>query len=170
MIRRLFLVVLPLALAACSSDEPKKPSATPVVDAGVVIADAGPVAAPVVDAGPPPVVDAGPPPASAAATGAATGSATPASSDAPRGTKSVFDRVLAKPKEPGASHDAIKKKIEDTGLKVLSVKKSARTWVLIELAPTSPARTAAQQQEAIAALRGTGLFSAIEGDRLMQVK
>lgn len=156
-----------LTLTACSSDEPKKqdPSPAAAMDAGAAVQpDAGPPAAK--DAGPPPMPDAGSP----ADAGSLAITSTP-SDDAPRAKSSVFDRVLAKPKDASASLDELKSKVEKaTGAKVQSIKKSMRTWVLIEFAPASPARGDAEQRRILDKIEGTGLFSKVEGDRMMKVK
>jgi hypothetical protein len=161
------LATIILTLSACSSDEPKKqdPSPAAAMDAGAPMTP---------DAGPPPAPDAGPPSTPDAAMAPDAGTlavASTPSDDAPRGKSSVFDRVLAKPEDVGASLDELRGKIEKaTGAKVQSIKKSMRTWVLIEFAPASPARGDAEQRRILDKIEGTGLFSKVEGDRMMKVK
>ncbi|MCC7072461.1 MAG: hypothetical protein IT383_14120 [Deltaproteobacteria bacterium] len=169
-------MLLLVGAGACSTDQPKAPA---VVDAGAArpvaidagAADAGtPVAATAHDAGP---SDAGALPATAAPL-TASADPTPAAPERPvaapaKGT--VFDRVLAKPKERGADPAQIKALIEQrTKLKVELTRRTAGTWVLIQLAAVPGGRTERDQREAIRALEGLGIFAVVEGDRLVKVK
>lgn len=161
-------------LVACSSDEPKKPSASTVADAGLAppsgtasttsttsmaSTTSAPLSAATTDAGAPPAADAG------FLLDAGTG-ATPARAAAPA---TAFDRVLVKPKDASMSaNDVMERAARATGAPVTLARKSARTWFLVQFAPRDPPRDAAAQQKLIDALRGTGLFEKLEADRMMK--
>jgi len=163
-----------LVAGACTTDQPK---ALAVADAGSPHAltphDAGATA----DAGGAPPVDAGAA-AAAHAVGALGTGAPPAPIAAPPehaaakpAKGSVYDRVLVKPKERGAHPQDVKALIEKkTGLKVELARKTAGSWVLIQLAAAPGGRTERDQREAIEQLERLGVFEVVEADRLMKVK
>lgn len=169
-------VVVLAGSGACTTDHPK---AAPTVDAGappipaVATHDAGVAAgAAAPDAGVPDAGAEAPAGAQAGVANAPTGTPPEAPerpAAAPKGT--VFDRVLAKPKDRGADPAQIKALIEQrTDLTVELTRRTAGRWVLIQLAPLAGGRTEAQQREAMRALERLGIFEVVEGDRLMKVK
>lgn len=180
MTRRFELAMATLLLfgsvAACSTDQPKAPAA---IDAG---APPGPGGA-AVDA----AVDAGAPPAPVVAAASATNDAGPARDaggevapaavappdppSAGRAKSSVFDRLLVKPKERGADPQQIKALVEEkTGLKVELARRTAGSWVMLQLVAVPGGRDEKDQQKAISALKALGIFEVVEGDRMMKVK
>lgn len=182
MTRRFELAMATLLLsgsvAACSTDQPKAPAA---IDAGapplpgVAAVDAA------VDAGAPPAPVVAPTAASATndagPAGDAGGEVAPAAvapTDPPsagRAKSSVFDRLLVKPKERGADPQQIKALVEEkTGLKVELARRTAGSWVMLQLVAVPGGRDEKDQQKAISALKALGVFEVVEGDRMMKVK
>jgi len=147
-----------------------------VVDAGIVV-DAGGAVVAVTDAGPGDVpvveqlVDAG-----HIGDGVDTGEGVPPVVKADkeqltRAVTAIHNRVLVKPKDKGVSPDALEKLASKaTGKRVELVRRTAGTFFLLQFAPTSPARTRADQQRLISALQKTGAFTVVEGDQLMTIK
>lgn len=161
-----------LALAgACTTDQPKVPV---VIDAGAAPALApAPDAGSPPDAGPPVVVDAGAGPATAAVVDAGAASAqVDAATPAVRPTKSsVFDRLLVKPKERGTEPAEVKALIEQkTGLKVELARRTAGSWVMVQLVAVPGGRDAKDQRKAVEQLQALGVFEVVEADRMMKVK
>lgn len=159
-----------LALAgACTTDQPKVPV---VIDAGAAPALApAPDAGSPPDAGPPVVVDAGPATAAVVDAGAASAQVD-AATPAVRPTKSsVFDRLLVKPKERGTEPAEVKALIEQkTGLKVELARRTAGSWVMVQLVAVPGGRDAEDQRKAVEQLQALGVFEVVEADRMMKVK
>ena len=106
-----------------------------------------------------------------AATTDAGATADAAASDASSGKATVFDRILAKAKDQSATPDALKATVEAAAnAKVKSARRTAVHWLLFQFEPTASGRTADDQQKLIDALKATGVFEAVEGDRLMKVQ
>lgn len=162
--RRHWPLTAMLALgSACSTAQPK---ALAAVDAGPAAgeSDAGSATAAL------PVTDAGS--ATAALTAVDAGATHVGSPPDARPVKStVFDRLLAKPKERGFDPAEIEALIERrTGLDVEVARRTAGSWVMIQLAAAPGGRDQRDQQRAIEALKQLGVFEVVEGDRLMKVK
>jgi hypothetical protein len=84
-------------------------------------------------------------------------------------TASVFDRILAKPNDANATPESLIPIVEQaTGAKVARARRTAVHWMLFQLAPAN--RTADDQAKAIDAIKATGAFSAVEGDRVMKAQ
>lgn len=175
MSRSLHCTLLMVLLAsACTTDRPKAPPSTdaglPPPTADVVATDAGAR----VDAGAAPPVDAG----TAVPIGHVGVQASPTPVEPPPdhaaakpAKSSIYDRILVKPKERGTDPQEVKALIEKkTGLKVELARKTAGTWVLIQLAPAPGGRSEREQQDAVEALINLGVFDKVEADRLMKVK
>lgn len=180
MTRRFELEIATLLLscsvaAACSTDQPKAPAS---IDAGAAPA---PAVAAIVDAGAPPAPavvataatannDAGP----ARDAGGEVAPAAVAPTDPPsagRAKSSVFDRLLVKPKERGADPQQIKALVEEkTGLKVELARRTAGSWVMLQLVAVPGGRDEKDQQKAVSALKALGIFEVVEADRMMKVK
>jgi hypothetical protein len=157
-----------LCLVACKTDKPKEPDAG-AIDAGVTVVDAGAAsdAGIASDAG---VADAGEMQADAGikitSTDTGNGGEKP-KTPAP----GVHDRILARPKNQDFNVDELRKQVETkTGLKITQARKSAKTWIFFQFAATPKGRDANDQKELIKKLEATGLFDAVEGDRLMKIK
>ena len=172
------------------------PEAVPAVDAGVVVpavVDAGVVVTAVVDAGgvvPAVVVDAGVPvvidagvvdvpvvetqvdaghlgdgAVDAGRAAAVRGEAAPSGASV-----AIFNRLLVKPGVKALGPDALAALVEKaTGQRVQVVRRTAGTFFLVQMAPTSPARTRADQQRLIRVLDQTGAFTVVEADQLMTI-
>jgi hypothetical protein len=148
-----------------------------VVDAGTVAVDAGVAAVAVVDAGAATIpvieqmVDAG-----HMGDGTDTGAGVPPVVKADKdhmasAITAVHNRLLVKPKDKSLSPAALEKLASTaTGKPVERVRRTAGTFFLVQFAPTSPARSRADQQRLITALQKTGAFTVVEGDQLMTIK
>jgi len=177
--RRCVLALVPVALAACPS--PSAVVDAGVVDAGAVAVDAGAV---VVDAGPPALVDGGSVPIVETIVDAGTMAAVPAPPSTPPPpeptakpdtthpvTGFIHDRLLVKPKDGALSAANIERMVEkQLSAKVQTVRRTAGTFWLVQLAPTSPPRTKQDQERAVARLKKSGTFANVEGDQLMTIK
>ena len=94
----------------------------------------------------------------------------PAAQERP-GHASVFDRVLARPADPATPKEELVRRVEEkTGARVSSTRKTAGRFYLFVFAPTAPARTRDGQDKLIDSMKATGLFAAVEGDRIMTIK
>ena len=165
--------VLLATVAAC----PSAPGVVDkgVVDAGVVVVDAAPPAP--VDAGSVPtvetIVDAGtmadvPPPT----TTTLPPPTTTAKPDATHPvTGFIHDRLLVKPKDASLSAVSLERMVEkQLSAKVQTVRRTAGSFWLVQLSPTSPPRTKQDQERAVARLQKSGAFADVEGDQLMTIK
>ena len=141
-------------------------AAVVVVDAGVVVAvvDAGVVDVPVVET----QVDAGHLGDGAVDAGRAAavrGEAAPSGASV-----AIFNRLLVKPGVKALGLDALAALVEKaTGQSVQVVRRTAGTFFLVQMAPTSPVRTRADQQRLIRVLDKTGAFTVVEADQLMTI-
>lgn len=141
-------------------------AAVVVVDAGVVVAvvDAGVVDVPVVET----QVDAGHLGDGAVDAGRAAavrGEAAPSGASV-----AIFNRLLVKPGVKALGPDALAALVEKaTGQSVQVVRRTAGTFFLVQMAPTSPVRTRADQQRLIRVLDKTGAFTVVEADQLMTI-
>lgn len=141
-------------------------AAVVVVDAGVVVAvvDAGVVDVPVVET----QVDAGHLGDGAVDAGRAAavrGEAAPSGASV-----AIFNRLLVKPGVKALGPDALAALVEKaTGQSVQVVRRTAGTFFLVQMAPTSPVRTRADQQRLIRVLDKTGAFIVVEADQLMTI-
>ena len=151
------------------------PAAVVVVDAGVVpaavvvpavvaVVDAGVVDVPVVET----QVDAGHLGDGAVDAGRAAavrGEAAPSGASV-----AIFNRLLVKPGVKALGPDALAALVEKaTGQRVQVVRRTAGTFFLVQMAPTSPVRTRADQQRLIRVLDQTGAFTVVEADQLMTI-
>jgi hypothetical protein len=145
------------------------PAVVPVVvDAGgvvpAVVIDAGVVDVPVVET----QVDAGHLGDGAVDAGRAAavrGEAAPSGASV-----AIFNRLLVKPDVKALGPDALAALVEKaTGQRVQVVRRTAGTFFLVQMAPTSPARTRADQQRLIRVLDKTGAFTVVEADQLMTI-
>lgn len=172
------LATIAAAVVSVGCQPPDQAGGPVVVDAGAapVVVDAGVVAAVV-------VVDAGSDevPTVATLVDAGTMADPPAAPPPPPATASadvthpvgsfIYDRLLVQPKETSERPDALQKRIEKTlGQKVKSLRRTAGTFWLVQLAPVTPARTKLDQARAIERLQKTGTFKNVEGDQLMTIK
>lgn len=179
MLRRCVVALVLAALAACPA--PPTVVEAGVVDAGAVVVDAGAVVATgVVDAGAI-VVDAGEVPTVDAIVDAGTMADVPPPSPSPTPTAKpdashpvtgfIHDRLLVKPKDTSLSSANIERMVEkQLGVKVQLVRRTAGTFWLVQLAPSSPPRTKQDQERAVARLKKSGTFVSVEGDQLMTIK
>ena len=141
-------------------------AAVVVVDAGVVVAvvDSGVVDVPVVET----QVDAGHLGDGAVDAGRAAavrGEAAPSGASV-----AIFNRLLVKPGVKALGPDALAALVEKaTGQSVQVVRRTAGTFFLVQMAPTSPVRTRADQQRLIRVLDKTGAFTVVEADQLMTI-
>jgi hypothetical protein len=188
------VTILAGAALACTTDQPKSAA---VVDAGLgAVSEPAPALAQpeapadeVADAGSADgAADAGAPdagaeqaalvaPADAGRVGPAVaggGGSRPGTAESPPaggGAHGAFDRVLAKPRDPGADAEALKALVEKkTGQKVALTRRTAGRWLLFQFAPKPGGRSAEDQQKIVAAMKEIDAFSSVEADRLMQVK
>jgi hypothetical protein len=175
MLRRCLAGFLLATVAACPSPSAVVDAGAP--DAGAVVVDAGTVA--VVDAGTvAAIVDAGSVPVVETLVDAGTmadGPPSPPTTVKPDTTHPVtgfiHDRLLVKPKDSASSASAIERMVEkQLGAKVQLVRRTAGTFWLVQLAPTSPPRTKQDQERAVARLKKSGTFVSVEGDQLMTIK
>lgn len=160
-----------LGVVACTTDQPKGPAA---VDAGqpaaVMAPESAPPKASLPDAGAPPV-DAGAPVTVDAGVVAAAVESTPAPPPPKAAKGSVYDRILVKPKVRGTDPAEVAAIIEKkTGLKVELARKTAGSWVMIQLVAMPGGRDAKDQQKAVEQLQALGVFEVVEADRMMKVK
>jgi len=164
------LAVVPLA-GACTTDQPKVPV---VIDAGAAPAPASaPDAGSPPDAGPPAIVDAGAAPMTAALVdaGAAPALADPATQAVRPAKDSIFNHLLVKPRVRGTEPAEIKALIEEkTGLKVELARRTAGSWVMVQLVAIPGGRDAKDQRKAVEQLQALGVFEVVEADRMMKVK
>ena len=177
--RRCVLALVPVALAACPS--PPAVVDAGVVDAGVVVVDAGAV---VVDAGAPAPVDGGSVPTVETIVDAGTMADVPSPPPTPPPLETtakpdtthpvtgfIHDRLLVKPKDGALSAADIERMVEkQLSAKVKTVRRTAGTFWLVQLAPTTPPRTIDDQRRVIEQLQAVGAFSVVEGDQLMQLR
>lgn len=83
----------------------------------------------------------------------------------------IFNRLLVKPKDSALGAGQVQAIAEAaTGATVAKVRRTAGTFWLVEFAPTSPPRKAAEQKALIAALQKQGGFTVVEGDQIMTIK
>ena len=83
----------------------------------------------------------------------------------------IFNRILAKANDNTLNPGQVQALAEGaTKATVLRVRRTAATFWLIEFAPTSPPRKAADQAALIAALKKVGSFKIVEGDQVMTIK
>jgi hypothetical protein len=155
------------AVPAVVVDAGVVPAAVVVVDAGVVVpavVDAGVVDVPVVET----QVDAGHLGDGAVDAGRAAavrGEAAPSGASV-----AIFNRLLVKPGVKALGQDALETLVEKaTGQRVQSVRRTAGTFWLVQMAPTSPPRTRADQQRLIRVLNQSGAFTVVEADQLMTI-
>jgi hypothetical protein len=153
------MCAITLVVTSCKHEAP---ATTTTHDAGAALAHADAANADAASAGAGPVdvattADSGTPIAAGSAPPEAGASAT------------IFDRILAKPNDANATPDSLIPVVEKaTGAKVAKARRTAAHWVLFQLAPAN--RTADDQAKAIEAIKATGAFSAVEGDRVMKVQ
>ncbi len=166
-----WVMLMPTLLGgACFT--PSTPPVATIVDAGSAVSDAGvrvdAGASSAADAG----SDAGASPDLAVDAGVVDGARDAGKAASTTNAKATpFDRVLVKPKDAQQDADGVKRSAQQcTGAHVSMLRRSARTWWLLEFAPTAPPRTAIDQQRIIDALQASGAFLFVEGDRLMKVK
>ena len=174
-----------VALCACAGEQPttRAALAADAGDAGAVVAVAAPLpastdagaavgvdagAAVVVDAGAAVVVDAGAARATAAAAEPATRNPQPATRNP---QPKLHDRVLVKLPRRGMSKDEVRALVAGVvDAPIASLKVGPGSFALVAFAPTSPPRDAAAQAQLVEALRRSGRFAAVEGDRMMVPK
>jgi hypothetical protein len=83
----------------------------------------------------------------------------------------IFNRLLVKPGVKALGQDALETLVEKaTGQRVQSVRRTAGTFWLVQMAPTSPPRTRADQQRLIRVLNQSGAFTVVEADQRMTIK
>lgn len=173
---RVSLLLLAVAAAACSSDQPKRTN-----DAGDVAVepaagtDAGDSAPVIVGAGEVPTVDTQ---VDAGHIGDAVvdpmldGPAAPPTKPSVDPIQvTIFNRLIVKPKTKGLTAGQVQELAEEaTGKKIALVRRTAGTFFLLQFEPTKPARMAKEQKALMAALDKTGAFANVEGDQVMTIK
>jgi hypothetical protein len=83
----------------------------------------------------------------------------------------IHDRLLVKPKDASLSAANLERMVEkQLSAKVQTVRRTAGSFWLVQLSPTSPPRTKQDQERAIARLEKSGTFAHVEGDQLMTIK
>jgi hypothetical protein len=83
----------------------------------------------------------------------------------------IFNRFLVKPKDQALPDGEIKRLVEEaTGAKVTTIRRTAVGYWLVQLEPTTPPRTADDQQKVIGLLQAGGAFAVVERDQIMQIK
>jgi hypothetical protein len=154
---------------------------TGAVDAGAFVVDAGAQA--LVDAGSVPtvetIVDAGTM-ADVPTSTIPTTPTTPTTPMTPTTAKPdmthpvtgfIHDRLLVKPKDASLSAANLERMVEkQLSAKVQMVRRTAGSFWLVQLSPTSPPRTKQDQERAVARLEKSGTFAHVEGDQLMTIK
>jgi hypothetical protein len=183
---------LALALAACSTGEPRRPDDA---GAGPGPADAGGAAAVERGEAPPvPVVaDAGAPEVPVVAeevdaghvgdrpsTGPSTGPSLPPTGPSLPSTGpvlpdpiqvTIWNRLIVKTAARDVAPEEVGREVERiTGQKVEKVRRTAGTFWLVQLAPVQPPRLKADQQKLVEQLKASGSFAIVEGDQIMTVK
>jgi hypothetical protein len=144
-----------LVLAACTTEQRRTEG-----DVTTTIDDtpAGAVEAAPLEATPPPPVP--PPPNAERPLPPAPPPESPAAG--------LHDRFLARPL-PNVDDATWRARVEQTtGARIVEVRPSLRLWVIFTLAPTTPPRTAEDQAAIVERLKGAGVFSAIEADRILK--
>lgn len=83
----------------------------------------------------------------------------------------IFNRFLVKPGDKAMPETEIRRIVEETvGAPVVTLRRTAVGYWLVQLAPAQTPRGAAEQQAVILTLKGTGAFAVVEGDQLMTIK
>ncbi len=154
----------PVALTADASAAPDSPPAPPTAR------DAG--AQPAASAGAGAMTKTTPMDAGAATSGAQATATGGGVRPTPPGPSKIHDRLLGKVKDKGAFDEAaMASRIEKaTGADVAKVKLGPGSYAVINFAPTTPPRDAAAQKKLVEKLQASGLFDAVEGDKVMMLK
>jgi hypothetical protein len=165
----LLVAVIATLGAACASPPAERP--IDAVDDGAaagndVVADTTPTA-PIPDEGPPS------PPTDAGDGSAVTPPPTPPL-ERPKVDPiqvTIWNRFLVKPTDKGMPETEIRRLVEESvGAPVVTLRRTAVGYWLVQLAPAEPPRGRAEQQAVIDTLKKTGAFAVVEGDQIMTIK